>query len=706
VTIRSKQLGFDVALSIATVAALEAMPGPLPAAPQTYWAQEFQANYVFVAGSVAVVDHYTVLGVTGGVAGRWLLNGTQISLAPIDGAVDDVPRFYAAVNALASIGGSVLLRNGPTGQQFQFKTVTTVGFLTNACVYGAPDVTVISTIVHNDGFNNAPFKIVAPENTVGGDLGLNATCVVGSTTMLLNSVAGLAVGGYLWIGSADAIAATQYKIKAIVPGVPNTVTVERPILWPWIATGNPHAATVYPSTPAVNVRIFGNGMTIRGTGDRAIEFIGAIDLLVVDINVISETRNAVAGFDGFAVGFDNANVRNAGRNIRVDAGGQAICGISLESVEDAELAGCFIENVLKTPATGNAGVYIYESRNVVLQDTNTSECFYGIVVDYEDGAVGSFFSSDNIVISGCTGNDNAASGCWVSGGATNVKIVASSFERNGTAGAAWGIFINDGGIRLGTSVTCLGCTTSNNTGGGLSANSTGVVKIGDHTSDGNSVQAVNLNAGCSLVIDGLSAIGNAYGIQGGGGNLVGTGIYISGNNCLYAQGGTWSISDAIFRNGTAAGAIAATFYNAAGFYQLDGIQFISDSGNMAFCIAEENAGIVLQLGKVTTTGTPGTGFFSNAGRVLRAADTDFSGCTTPWSVTAAGLANFGSGLVATGALQTVNAACKASDMPVVFMATASAGTGASLPLVALADGSFNVTFAAGDRSTYAWSFAA
>ena len=66
-----------------TVAALEAQPGPTPNEPRLCIVQQYGSNYLFVPGSALTVDHITVLSVTGGVAGQWILQGGVPSMTTV-----------------------------------------------------------------------------------------------------------------------------------------------------------------------------------------------------------------------------------------------------------------------------------------------------------------------------------------------------------------------------------------------------------------------------------------------------------------------------------------------------------------------------------------------------------------------------------------------------------------------------------------------
>src|SRR5689334_17490655 len=83
-----------------TAAELEALPGP-SGSPACY-VDEFSATYRWNAGSAVAIDHYRVLGATGGVAGRWILEGTELTLQPA--GAGDWARYAAAALAMAGHG--------------------------------------------------------------------------------------------------------------------------------------------------------------------------------------------------------------------------------------------------------------------------------------------------------------------------------------------------------------------------------------------------------------------------------------------------------------------------------------------------------------------------------------------------------------------------------------------------------------------------
>jgi len=283
--IQSKQLNADVTVSQPTVAALEALPGPQATAPQLTWIQELEAFYVFVPGSVAVVDHFTVLGVTGGVAGRWILQSEAITLQPRGGGIDDQPTIQAAVNACAGVC-SIVLGTGT----FQIIAAQVTFPLTAPSIleWAGPETIVNCQLGGGHGACfladawtprttvttlSAPTTFNSPNISTVGALPAN-----GSKLVLVSGI----VSGLI-------INATYTLISG--GGTMNGV-VDRGILKPF-----PGGATVASTAGFPTVQFIGNGGMIQGTGDFAIEILCGDHCLIDNLCLVSSFSRWGFNFD-------------------------------------------------------------------------------------------------------------------------------------------------------------------------------------------------------------------------------------------------------------------------------------------------------------------------------------------------------------------------------------------------------------------------
>lgn len=101
--------------SAATSVELAASPGPSASASQAVWVTDLLALFRFVPGDVTPPDGLTCIAPTGGVAGRWLIQGVRGSLGY--GAVynhDGVgSQILAVVGTYYSVAGQ-MPNNGPS----------------------------------------------------------------------------------------------------------------------------------------------------------------------------------------------------------------------------------------------------------------------------------------------------------------------------------------------------------------------------------------------------------------------------------------------------------------------------------------------------------------------------------------------------------------------------------------------------------------
>lgn len=264
-----------------TIQQQEAVPGPLTR--EIAYNAETDAHYIFVAGSALAVDNFTVLSVTGGVPGQWLLRDDEISLAPTN-AAGEVARLTLAMNAVAN---STL--------KARLKMRAGAWLLDQQCDVPGPLHVVWE-----------PGVACSWSLGIGGGVCFKAVAITGGTTGALTSniTLGLnqfrdnalhAVGVDVRIGGTGGTnihIGSRYTIKAITPGVPNIYTVERPIDFPFVI-GDP----VREVTANGKGIIFDcNGGTITGNGPDYFFQFQTTDSYVRDVTVINTANTGSAAF--------------------------------------------------------------------------------------------------------------------------------------------------------------------------------------------------------------------------------------------------------------------------------------------------------------------------------------------------------------------------------------------------------------------------
>lgn len=375
-------------------------------------------------------------------------------MSPIGGGADDAPALAAAYAEMAAIGGAVQLMGGTFtwGSAHQLPA-------TNCTVFGSPD-TVINSILPADGMEqNAPFNYTPPART---DLGLLSAAggVPGSITVVSKSATTsplLAPGKYIQLKAPNPILRlASYKIIANDTGT-KTLTLDRPLIKAF-----PEDSFIIGYDPIVGFRLYGNGMTITGTGDRAIELAGAWGCYVCDVVADGQFQDYVLGYDigGYDVTFERCRCNANG--LGLPAGPTTDVGYACYAFEESE--DCALIECVGTGARGQGGVLLLASDLVYIADSHMTDCDQGVLV--------------------ATSLDDTIGGC------EGVVIVGGSYKTS----LFNGINIRDGAI--GVQLSNVDC--SYNDGAGVLITATG---------------GINSLASKSVSIDGLTLIGNTDGLK-------------------------------------------------------------------------------------------------------------------------------------------------------------------------------------------------
>jgi len=383
-------------IAVPTLAALAALPGPT-INNELFFVLETNRPYDFVAGSVAVVNGYTILAPTGGVPGRFILSADSIDLRPIDGVADDAPRLQAATAALALLGGSVQLLPGFAGQQWRLLTPVDLSTIYGAHIIGSSQTRGTCNIPAN-GVLGSPFvaNVVRQAGTVDGTL--NANVVVGSKTLVVNKTTVPIVGNALMVYQG-LYNAQIYDIVSVAGAVaPFTVTVDHPVMFPFTAVNSTvKELSNYPRYIQLEMR----GMTWSGIADRGVEILGGLHCTISDMGwdtVDGFTRNS--GIFAMDVGSRSPKVTRCFADL---TGATSIAGVSCESLANGVIEDCVIKN------TTYVGYLLMDGIGTIFRGCVAEACANGYAIVVNPGADG--VGAYDTIFEGCSAYACTGAGC-------------------------------------------------------------------------------------------------------------------------------------------------------------------------------------------------------------------------------------------------------------------------------------------------------
>lgn len=411
-------------LGVPTLADLQAIPTPKNGL--VIEVVETGAVYQFDTSSSTTTNGWTVLPAADRTAGRWLLKSTSLSVAPLGGANDDWNRLFGiggVAVTTASVGVQLFLRAGT----WLCNTVQTLPRdLWLAC---DPGVNIVSSLTSTGGAGhlNSVFSYDGFTAPLGAT-SLTAPATAGSLTLLAGGLAGLSSVAE-WIGqeillqdetSINTVNQRQAYIVRDATGTgPYTLTLDRPLLRDWPSTTN-----IDRGTRAKNIRVYGNGAKITGTGDRAISFISAWDCHVEGFEIDAP------GFDAeYTVSFDSGSFQSGYERIRVKS--SKATSFALEACEGTYAKHCYSE--YKDSNKFNAAFLVQAGYNVTLFDCHasgrTGSSGAGLLVGFVSDVVG----SRGVRVENCSFRGNLI-GVDVSGGSQDVDIVNCDISNNTSDG--------------------------------------------------------------------------------------------------------------------------------------------------------------------------------------------------------------------------------------------------------------------------------
>jgi hypothetical protein len=633
--------------------------------------------------STATPDAESVVAATGG--GNWLLNDYAGGMAPVisvkafgakgDGITDDSAAFQAAFNACA--GSTVGAGMGvfvPAGTFVIANPLNPPSFLT---VYGSPGTTLLSTIVPGASNQNSIF---AATPTPHGSTTLAAQANAGASTISIAAVA--VVGGPIVAGSSiqvfegpaspQSLRVATYKVKQVAGLGPFTITLDRPLLATW-----PNGAPVQLVTNVPQeIRVFGRGMLLKGTGWRAWEIVGAHRCLLSDVRI--EGGAFVADY---ACSYDLGGYDNRFEDVIADGQSNCIGSIVLESQERGKIIRCRGVN------STQAGLLV-------------EDCFNCSVIDCEAWGItaGSGLSIQ-------TDGSNL--------GSLSTEVVGGSYYSN-----EYGIQVLQGSVD--TEIT--GAVCQYNTGAGCYLSAAGAASSRTSLSD----CSFTLNGGVGLLVDAsvTGTVGSAIDLSGNTGSVNGTALTAGINtdvtltgvvakslgNYGFIYGGTLTISGFEvqtaaantfpFSNINTAGPAASRLRLTNGHIELDA------NGCAGVVLVTPGAGIAtayLSQVKIDGSGAGTSGVAVNTGTCARInPGCDFDGTGTPLNVSGSGTTSRNLSYIANGAagVDVPFTDAKTTDR-LVFAVKTPGGTPIGMPTYTITAGvKFTCAAGATDTSTY------
>src|SRR3990167_2478200 len=397
-----------------TAAELALAPGPSAVETPTVYVDEFDACYRWTPGSVVVPDGFRVIAHTLGAAGRWILDGGAITLAPSRGATWTTlvaaraamayrGKIICAAEAWTADVGVTLVTNCPNGTH----EIWLPGATINGTIAFSPGTIAQNAIWYNNGGTTAP--------TAATTLAVNAA--IAATQLTLTSAVGFNVGG--WFRILQGVAYTRtYKILAKVGDV---ITIDRPLRRPFTAA----AAVVEAISAALDITIEGNGVQVTGQADALIQLASGVNCHFLDIHASWTGK-------GFGAVFDLGSRDCTMDNVSVDALGVTQTCFLLANTENIDLYDCIgiragvagapVGVCLSIPSSDNPHVW-----GGSFTESDGSVC----ILDVEDltdiyGTRGGIFSGVYF------GNAPAGNGCLVQNGSSFNTWVGCEFSYNQT----------------------------------------------------------------------------------------------------------------------------------------------------------------------------------------------------------------------------------------------------------------------------------
>lgn len=537
---------------------------------------EVSAPYRFDASDLGAGDGWTRLKANDSTPGTWLLQGDTISLA----AGTSAATIAAAVAAVAG-KARVLIRPGAT-------TINANIVLPNNTHVALSEATVLtSTQTAVGGFpGHYTFDALLTQVNPGGTLA--STPAFGATTLSVSSSVKPTIGNTLSIQKASSsVSWASYDIiNSTGASSPWTVTIDRPVVWPW-ASGD---ITQEWTGTLHDIRLDGYGAQLNGTGDQMLEFAQVRRPYIDGIQFLPVSGLPAGAFFGYDVGCRDGLIQNVFADLTGSAGNQN--GFYLQSNERTEIRSCTVKNAIIV------GIGLYDCFACGIDDCHAVGCPRGVQVGaFNASSVGSF-------------------DCWVKGGSA--------------VGAGTGLYI-DGTTRTNVvGFASLSCTTYG-IYVGAKATSTRLSRC----QVTNSATGVLIQPGAKDTrIDGLEASGcNSGAISASADvdidNLYAKGITLAANGVVLFAGGVGRIRNSETQNLSSTG--YGVIMNGASRVVVDHHKHTGVAGSGTYGYYAASGGTMI-LNECTATGSDFGVVVNGGSTVYVSVGCDFSGCGSPFFI--------------------------------------------------------------------------
>lgn len=294
---------------------------------------------------------------------------SPLVLEPLGGGADDWPRLIEKARECANVR-PLILAPGKKGEHWICKSAHKLP--SGLTLIGGPRVVIEMKLAATGKQRNTAFCC---EPTYGTQSGALAQDIApGSQEIVVSLPWSPAIGSSLIIANPTGLSAGIFTVTKISG---STLTLDRPVPFPFLTGYRISEVLSYPR----DIRIIGNGMRITGTGDRAIEFIGALDCHVSDVSYDTTAGCVSDSAMSFDIGCRNCDFTRC--DVDMTGGPDVAHGILLESNERSRIVGCRASNCARI------GLYMVDSSASAIVDSHSQDCGCGIWVGTDD-ALGNF----------------------------------------------------------------------------------------------------------------------------------------------------------------------------------------------------------------------------------------------------------------------------------------------------------------------------
>ena len=326
-------------------------------------------------------------GSIGGLVGLSLVFKTReahakgekvVTLRPLGDGQDDWPTLLSMA-AQVAYEQPILMLPGKSGEHWLCQSAGALP--SGTTILGTSDTIVEMSLSAAGHQQNSAFLAVPVPAGNDGTLAADATLGASELSLALQSAPSAGQAIQITTGTTGAV----YDLLQVSGSGPYVVIVDRPVLFPFAEGSAVSVLTSYPC----DIRIFGGGMRVTGTGDRCVEFVAACRCRIEDLKY--ETSGGA--ISDVAMSFDVAGRENVFARCSVDlSSGPALAhGILLESQERSQIVQCTVSS------SPYVGLYMVDSYGSTIADSSAVGCKIGVWIGTDEG-----FGNIQCAVLGCT----------------------------------------------------------------------------------------------------------------------------------------------------------------------------------------------------------------------------------------------------------------------------------------------------------------